>query len=95
MFLQSTVRKKWADLFRIDFEMLYERTSTYFEGEMEQSPTTQRWLQPRRHPDCLQVIIALVITTDGFPLAYEVMGRNTSARAILRQFPAYGENTCG
>jgi len=46
-------------------------------------------------PDFLQVIIALVITTDGFPLAYEVMGGNTSARAILRQFPAYGENTCG
>jgi hypothetical protein len=36
-----------AHLFRIDFEMLlYERTSTYFEGEMEQNPKTQRWLQP-------------------------------------------------
>ncbi len=73
--------------------MLYERTSTYFEG-MEQSPTTQRWLQPRRHPDCLQVIIALVITTDRFPLAYEVMDGNTSDRAI-GSFLAYGENTCG
>jgi len=90
------LRKKWADLFHADFEvLLYDLTSTYFEGEMEQNPKAQRGYSRDHRPDCLQVVIALVITTDGFPLAYEVMDGNTSDRTTLRQFLTHIENTYG
>lgn len=90
------LKKKWADLFHADFEvLLYDLTSTYFEGEMEHNPKAKRGYSRDSRPDCLQVIIALVITTDGFPLAYEVMNGNTSDRTTLRQFLAQVENSYG
>lgn len=90
------LRKKWADLFGADFEvLLYDLTSTYFEGEMKQNPKAKRGYSRDGRPDCLQVVIALVVTTDGFPLAYEVMDGNTSDRTTLRQFLKNIENTYG
>jgi len=90
------LRKKWADLFAADFEvLLYDLTSTYFEGEMKQNPKAKRGYSRDGRPDCLQVVIALVVTTDGFPLAYEVMDGNTSDRTTLRQFLKNIENTYG
>ena len=90
------LRKKWADLFHADFEvLLYDLTSTYFEGEMEQNPKAKRGYSRDGRPDCLQLVIALVVTTDGFPLAYEVMDGNTSDRTTLRQFLTHVENTYG
>jgi len=90
------LRKKWADLFHADFEvLLYDLTSTYFEGEMEQNPKAKRGYSRDGRPDCLQLVIALVITTDGFPLAYEVMDGNTSDRTTLRKFLRHVENTYG
>lgn len=90
------LRKKWADLFHADFEvLLYDLTSTYFEGEMEQNPKAQRGYSRDGRPDCLQLVIALVVTTDGFPLAYEVMNGNTSDRTTLREFLTQVENTYG
>jgi len=90
------LRKKWADLFGADFEvLLYDLTSTYFEGEMHQNPKAKRGYSRDGRPDCLQVVIALVITTDGFPLAYEVMDGNTSDRTTLRTFLTHVENTYG
>lgn len=81
------LRQKWADLFHADFEvLLYDLTSTYFEGDMEENPKAKRGYSRDGRPDCLQVILALVITTDGFPLAYEVMDGNTSDRTTLRGF---------
>jgi transposase len=90
------LRKKWADLFAADFEvLLYDLTSTYFEGEMEQNPKAKRGYSRDGRPDCLQVVIALVVTTDGFPLAYEVMDGNTSDRTTLRKFLTHVETTYG
>ena len=90
------LRKKWADLFRADFEvLLYDLTSTYFEGEMKQNSKAKRGYSRDGRPDCLQLVIALVITTDGFPLAYEVMDGNRSDRTTLRQFLTHVENTYG
>jgi transposase len=91
------LRQKWADLFQADFEvLLYDLTSTYFEGEMEENPKARRGYSRDGRPDCLQVVIALVITTDGFPLAYEVMNGNTADCTTLRGFldkieQAYGK----
>jgi transposase len=90
------LRQKWADLFHADFEvLLYDLTSTYFEGEMEDNPKAKRGYSRDGRSDCLQLVIALVITTDGFPLAYEVMDGNTSDRTTLREFLNKIENTYG
>jgi transposase len=90
------LKQKWADLFHADFEvLLYDLTSTYFEGEMEHNPKARRGYSRDGRPDCLQLVIALVITPDGFPLAYEVMNGNTSDRATLKGFLSKIESTYG
>lgn len=90
------LKQKWADLFGADFEvLLYDLTSTYFEGEMEQNPKARRGYSRDGRPDCLQLVIALVVTPDGFPLAYEVMNGNTSERTTLRTFLKKIESTYG
>lgn len=90
------LKKKWADLFAVDFEvLLYDLTSTYFEGQMEQNPKAKRGYSRDHRPDCLQLVIALVVTPDGFPLAYEVMNGNTSDRTTLRGFLKQLEDTYG
>jgi transposase len=81
------LQKKWADLFAADFEvLLYDLTSTYFEGEMEQNPKARRGYSRDGRPDCLQLVIALVVTPDGYPLAYEVMKGNTADGTTLKGF---------
>jgi len=91
------LKQKWADLFGADFEvLLYDLTSTYFEGEMEQNPKARRGYSRDGRPDCVQLVIALVVTPDGFPLAYEVMNGNTADCTTLRDFltkieTAYGK----
>lgn len=90
------LKQKWADLFAADFEvLLYDLTSTYFEGEMEQNPKAKRGYSRDGRGDCLQLVIALVITPDGFPLAYEVMNGNTSDRTTLPGFLQKIENLYG
>ena len=90
------LRQKWADLFQAEFEvLLYDLTSTYFEGAMEENPKAKYGHSRDKRTDCLQVVIALVITSDGFPLAYEVMDGNTSDRATLRGFLDKIEKTYG
>lgn len=90
------LRQQWADLFQADFEvLLYDLTSTYFEGAMAENPKARRGYSRDQRPDCLQVVIALVITTEGFPLAYEVLQGNTSDRTTLPQFLAHVERTYG
>jgi transposase len=90
------LRQKWADLFQAEFEvLLYDLTSTYFEGAMEENPKAKYGHSRDQRTDCLQVVIALVITPDGFPLAYEVLDGNTSDRATLRGFLDTIEKTYG
>ncbi len=90
------LRQRWQDLFATPFDVLfYDLTSTYFEGEAEEIPKAKRGYSRDHRPDCLQVIIALVITPEGFPLAYEVMDGNTSDRTTLRGFLDRIEKTYG
>src|SRR6201993_2011902 len=90
------LKQKWADLFGAEFDvLLYDLTSTYFEGEMEQNPKAKRGYSRDKRPDWLQLVIALVVTPYGFPLAYEVMNGNTSDRTTLRDFLQKIENTYG
>jgi hypothetical protein len=81
---------RWRDLFNADFDvLLYDLTSTYFEINAADVPEGDK----RRHgysrdkrPDCPQVVIALVVTPDGLPLAYEVLPGNTADCKTLRPF---------
>lgn len=91
------LKQKWAELFQADFEvLLYDLTSTYFEGNMEECEKAKRGYSRDSRPDCAQVVIALIVTPDGFPLAYEVMDGNTSEHKTLKPFldrieKAYGQ----
>ena len=81
------LKQKWAELFHADFEvLLYDLTSTYFEGGMEECAKAKHGYSRDSRPDCVQVVIALIVTPDGFPLAYEVMDGNTSEQKTLQPF---------
>jgi transposase len=81
------LRQRWQDLFGVEFDvLLYDLTSTYVEGEAELNPKAKRGYSRDGRPDCKQVVVALVITPEGFPLAYEVMDGNTSDKTTLRGF---------
>ena len=81
------LRERWQDLFQAQFEvLLYDLTSTYIEGEGEQIPQAKYGYSRDQRSDCKQVVIALVMTTEGLPLTYEVMDGNTSDRTTLRSF---------
>ena len=81
---------RWRDLFNADFDvLLYDLTSTYFEVNASGLPegTKRRHGYSRdKRPDCPQVVIALVVTPDGLPLAYEVLPGNTADSKTLRMF---------
>src|SRR3974377_2231922 len=79
------LRQKWGDLVQAEFEvLLYDLSSTYFEGAMEENPKARYGHSRDKRTDCLQLVIALVITSDGFPLAYEGMKGNTRDRPAPR-----------
>jgi len=79
--------ERWKTLFDASFDvLLYDLTSTYFEGACEQIPKACHGYSRDGRPDCRQVVIALVVTTDGLPLAYEVLAGNTSDKTTLGRF---------
>lgn len=85
--LFSFLRERWQDLFHAEFEvLLYDLTSTYFECDPPASGKRRFGYSRDKRPDCVQVIIALVVTPDGLPLAYEVMDGNTSEKTTLKAF---------
>jgi transposase len=83
------LRERWQDLFGAKFDvLLYDLTSTYFESDPPKDPKDKRRYGYSRdkRSDCVQVVIALIVTPEGFPLAYEVLAGNTSDKTTLRQF---------
>lgn len=85
--LFSHLQKRWQDLFQAEFEvLLYDLTSTYFECDPPANGKRRFGYSRDKRPDCVQVIIALVVTPDGLPLAYEVMQGNTSEKTTLKAF---------
>lgn len=90
------LEQRWKTLFDVSFDvLLYDLTSTYVEGEAELNPKAKRGYSRDGRPDCKQVIVALVITPEGFPLAYEVMDGNTADKTTLRGFLAKIESLYG
>jgi hypothetical protein len=94
--LFAHLRQRWQDLFAAQFDvLLYDLTSTYIEGEGEEIPKAKYGYSRDQRFDCKPVVIALVITPEGFPLAYEVMEGNTSDKTTLRAFLDTIEATYG
>jgi transposase len=76
--LEAHLAQRCGELFAVQNEvLLYDVTSTYFEGQAPRNPQAQRGYSRDHRPDCKQVCIALVVTFDGFPLGYEVFAGNT------------------
>jgi len=87
--LFSHLHQRWQDLFSAKFDvLLYDLTSTYFEADPPEDEEDKRrhGYSRDKRPDCVQVVIALIVTPDGFPLAYEVLPGNTSDKTTLRDF---------
>ncbi len=80
---------RWRDLFNVDFDvLLYDLTSTYFEANppFDESDKRRFGYSRDKRSDCVQVVIALVVTPEGLPLAYEVLPGNTADNTTLRDF---------
>jgi len=89
---------RWRDLFNARFDiLLYDLTSTYFESDPPADDADKRRHGYSRdhRPDCVQVVIALVVTPEGFPLAYEVLPGNTRDCTTLKEFLARIERQYG
>jgi transposase len=87
--LFSYLQERWQDLFGIPYDvLLYDLTSTYFESDPPFPEGDKRRFGYSRdkRSDCVQVVIALVVTPEGFPLAYEVLAGNTSDKTTLPLF---------
>jgi transposase len=87
--LEAHLSQRCGELFAIQNEvLLYDVTSTYFEGQAEANPQAKRGYSRDHRPDCKQVCIALVVTFDGFPLGYEVFAGNTHDSRTLQTIVA-------
>jgi transposase len=83
------LKERWQGLFGIAYDvLLYDLTSTYFESDPPFGETDKRQFGYSRDKrfDCVQVVIALVVTPEGFPLAYEVLPGNTADKTTLKMF---------
>ena len=75
--LEKYLKQRLGELFQIEYDLLlYDVTSTYFEGEAEKNPQAQRGYSRDHRPDCKQVNIALVVSRQGLPLGYEIFAGN-------------------
>ena len=85
--LFTHLQARWKDLFGATYDLLlYDLTSSYFEGEMARAPKARYGHSRDKRSDCRQVVIAVVLTPEGFPLAYEIMPGNTSDKTTLKAF---------
>jgi hypothetical protein len=87
--LFTFLKERWSGLFNASYDvLLYDLTSTYFECDVPEEPVGLRRFGHSRdkRSDCVQVVIALVVTPEGFPVAYEVMPGNTADKTTLAEF---------
>src|SRR4030067_1254122 len=83
--IESALAARERNLFNLDQTVFfYVLTSTYFEGLAKRNPKAKRGYSRDKRPDCKQVVVALVVNRDGFPLLHEVLEGNTQDRNTLR-----------
>jgi transposase len=84
--LEEHLAQRWKDLFGATFDvLLYDLTSTYFEGEAEEVDKAARGYSRDHRPDCKQIVLALIVTPEGFPLSYEVFAGNRAEVTTLEE----------
>jgi transposase len=84
--LERHLKGMWEGLFKIEYDLLlYDITSTYFEGEMKRNPEARRGHSRDHRPDCKQLCIGLIVTREGMPLGYEVFPGNTGDSTTVRR----------
>jgi transposase len=87
--LERHLRQRYGELFGAEFDvLLYDLTSSYVEGGATKDPLLQRGYSRDHRPDCKQVVIALIVNAEGFPLSYETFDGNradvTTVEAVMR-----------
>ncbi len=96
--LETMLKERFGELFNLQYDiLLYDVTSTYFEGEAKKNPDARRGYSRDGRPDCKQVTIGLVVTTEGIPLGYEVFEGNrhdskTVSTIIEKMESQYGQS---
>ena len=94
--LEKHLQQRLGELFQLDYDLLlYDVTSTYFEGEAAANPQAQRGYSRDHRPDCKQVNIAMVVSRSGLPLGYEVFAGNRSDVTTVEEIVAAMENKYG
>jgi hypothetical protein len=94
--LEKHLRSRLGTLFQEPFDLLlYDLTSTYFEGLAEANPSAKRGYSRDHRPDCMQIVIGLVVTKTGLPLGYEVFSGNQNDSASLELIMARMEELYG
>jgi len=84
--LERHLKERFGDLFEIKYDLLlYDVTSTYFEGECKLNPQAKRGYSRDKRPDCKQVCIALVVTREGLPLGYEIFDGNRKDETTVEE----------
>ena len=84
--LESHLRTRFGELFQVEYDLLlYDVTSTYFEGQAVANPLAQRGYSRDHRPDCKQVCLALVVTRAGLPLGYEVFPGNRTDVTTVKE----------
>ena len=87
--LERHLTRRYGELFAAEFDvLLYDLTSSYVEGAAEKDPMMRRGYSRDHRPDCKQVVIALIVNGEGFPLSYETFDGNradvTTLESVLR-----------
>jgi transposase len=84
--IEQHLRQRLGQLFELSYDvLLYDLTSTYFEGQCAGNSMAKRGYSRDSRGDCVQVVIALIVTTDGYPLGYEVFDGNTADSTTVQQ----------
>jgi transposase len=94
--IEQRLKTRLGELFKIEYDLLlYDVTSTYFEGLAADNPQAQRGYSRDHRPDCKQVCIALVVTREGIPLSYEVFAGNRVDVTTVEEIVTTMENRFG
>ena len=94
--LEKHLKEKLGELFTLDYDLLlYDVTSTYFEGQAQDNPQAQRGYSRDHRPDCKQVNIALVVSRCGMPLGYEVFAGNRHDATTVEEMVQHMETLYG
>ena len=84
--IENDLKQRFEGLFQLDYDLLlYDLTSSYFEGLAEENDLARRGYSRDHRGDCRQIVLALIVTRDGFPLAHETLAGNTKDVQTVRR----------